>query len=324
MARSAQTDPDFRFKSVKEPAAPPPPADLGPLAQLIDADGKGEWHGHGFNTIWRPHELAPGPNPQDRFLELNLTEETLVFTEINGAIPNRGLEMPDIDLFGLTYLQQIKGLDPAEGLHIEPGIWVNVPTTTDPAEPPTVVRMASIPHGTTILAQGAFLTVPKGPTIDDNNIIPFKIGTPAPPNSDFATAAAIFTELNLAIPTAFRQVSTDVTQAMVENPNSFLQNAIAKQTAAGETITSTTVLIISTAHTPVAGGGTANTAFLEAATAPPGGNATAVEVSAIFWIETVKDAGGKERLQLQYTQLVQLDFNGLRWPHVSVATLHKH
>ncbi|MFI4989654.1 MAG: hypothetical protein ACHQHO_01895 [Solirubrobacterales bacterium] len=23
------------------------------------------------------------------------------------------------------------------------------------------------------------------------------------------------------------------------------------------------------------------------------------------------------------TQLVQLDFNGLRWPHVTVATLHK-
>lgn len=27
--------------------------------------------------------------------------------------------------------------------------------------------------------------------------------------------------------------------------------------------------------------------------------------------------------QLQYTQLVQLDFNGLRWPHITVATLHK-
>ena len=232
--------------------------------------------------------------------------------------------MPDIDLFGLTYLQQIKGVSPVEGLHIEPGIWVNVPTTTDPKEPPTVVRMASIPHGTTILAQGTFLTVPQGPDIADNNIIPFKIGTPTPPNSDFPTAEAIFTELNLEIETPFRQVSEGVTQEMVENPNSVLQDVIAKQTAAGQTITSTTVLIISTAHAPVAGGGTANTAFLEAASAPPGGNATAVEVSAIFWIETVKDGAGQEKLQLQYTQLVQLDFNGLRWPHVTVATLHKH
>jgi hypothetical protein len=316
MATSAQTDPDFKFKSVKAPAAEPPD-DLGPLAQLIDANGTGEWHGRGFNTIWRPHPLAEGG--QDRFLELNLTDEKLVFTKINGAIPNRGLEMPDIDLFGLTYLQQIKGLDPAEGLHIEPGIWANVPATSDPKEPPTVVRMASIPHGTTILAQGTFLTVGKGPDIANNNIIPFKIGTPTPPNSDFHAAEAIFPELDLAIATKFRQKSKDVTQAMVENPNSVLQQDIV-----GQTITSTTVLAISTGHAPVAGGGTANTAFLEAASAPPGGNATAAEVSAIFWIETVKDAGGGTKLQLQYTQLVQLDFNGLRWPHVSVATLHKH
>jgi hypothetical protein len=314
MARGPETDPDFRFKSVSEPAAP----DLGPLAQLIDADGTGEWRGRGFNTIWRPHELALGPIPQDRFLELNLTEEKLVFTEINGAIPNRGLEMHDIDLFGLTYLQQIKGVDPEEGLHIEPGIWVNVPPTEDPKEPATVVRMASIPHGTTILAQGTFLDVGQGPDIADNNIIPFKIGTPTPPNSDFPTAEATFPELNLDIQTQFRQKSKDVTQEMVENPNSVLQKDIV-----GQNITNTTVLVISTAHAPVAGGGTANTAFLEAASAPPGGNATAVEVSAIFWIETVRGDDGEEKLQLQYTQLVQLDFNGLRWPHVSVATLHK-
>jgi hypothetical protein len=313
---SPQTDPDFEFKAVEAPGAEPPD-ELGPLAQLVGEDGKGEWHGDGFNTIWRPHELAKGG--QDRFLELNLTDEKLVFTKINGTIPNRGLEMPDINMFGLTYLQQIKGVDPEEGLHIEPGIWINVPPTTNPAEPPTVVRMASIPHGTTILAQGTFLTVDHGPEIADNNIIPFQIGTPTPPNSDFAAAEAIFTELNLQTPTNFRQVSAGVTKAMVENPNSVLQAVVANQN-----ITSTTVLAISTAHAPVAGGGTANTAFLEAASAPPGGNAKAVEVSAIFWIETVEGEDGHDTLQLQYTQLVQLDFNGLRWPHVTVATLHKH
>ncbi|MGA2454615.1 MAG: heme-binding protein [Solirubrobacteraceae bacterium] len=316
MPTSAQTDPDFAFKAVEAPGAEPPD-ELGPLAQLVGEDGKGEWHGRGFNTIWRPHPLAEGG--QDRFLELNLTDEKLVFSKIEGKIPNRGLEMPDINMFGLTYLQQIKGVDPVEGLHIEPGIWVNVPPTTNPAEPATVVRMASIPHGTTILAQGTFLTVGHGPEIADNNIIPFQIGTPTPPNSDFAAAEAIFTELNLSVATPFRQVSAGVTQAMVENPNSVLQKDIV-----GQDITSTTVLAISTGHTPVAGGGTANTAFLEAASAPPGGNAKAVEVSAIFWIETVKGEDGADKLQLQYTQLVQLDFNGLRWPHVTVATLHKH
>jgi len=312
---SPQTDPGFAYKPVESPAAEPPD-ELGPLAQLVGEDGKGEWEGRGFNTIWRPHPLAEGG--QDHFLELNITSETLVFDRIKGKIPNRGLLMPDINMFGLTYLQQIEGVDPPEGLHIEPGIWVNVPPTTNPAEAATVVRMASIPHGTTILAQGSSVTVNGGPDIKDNNIIPFPIGTTQPPSSSFAAAEATFPELNLGTPTPFRQTSAAVTQAMVENPNSVLQADIA-----GQNITSTTVLEISTAHQPVAGGGTANTAFLEAASSP-GGNAKAAEVSAIFWIETIAGAPGQpDALQLQYTQLVQLDFNGLRWPHVTVATLKK-
>ncbi len=110
-----------------------------------------------------------------------------------------------------------------------------------------------------------------------------------------------------------------MTQELVRNPNSFLQQGIA-----GKKIVNTTILAISTKHTPVKGGGTANTAFLEAATFPPGGNAKAVEVDAIFWIEAIEGEGGQPNmLQLQYTQLVQLDFNGLRWPHVTVATLLK-
>jgi hypothetical protein len=307
---SPQTDPNFLFKAVEKPAAEPV-LDLGPLAQLVGPTGKAKWEGTGFNTIWRPHPLAEG---HSRFLELNLTSEKLEFTAIPGKIPNRGLLMPDINMFGLTYMQQIEGTDPVEGLHIEPGIWAHVPPTTDPDVQSTVVRMASIPHGTTILAQGTFLTVQGGPRIDETNIIPFEPGKNVP---SFAQAEAIFTELNLGVESNFRQVSAGVTEAMVENPNSVLVKAIQ-----GQDIKSTTVLIISTKHQPVPGGGTSNTAFLEAATNPPGGNATAVEVDAIFWIETVADPdGGADILQLQYTQTVQLVFNKLTWPHISVATL---
>ena len=107
MTVTAQTDPDFAFAGLDTPAAPTaeaaaaaaaPAADgapdpLGPLAGL-----EGTWKGHGFNAIWRPHH----PASQDRFLELNLTDETLAFSRINGPIPNRGLAMHDIDMFGLT------------------------------------------------------------------------------------------------------------------------------------------------------------------------------------------------------------------------------
>ena len=314
----AQTDTDFAFSDPEVQArasiASVPATDpLGPLAQL-----PGTWKGHGFNTIWRPHHGG-----QDRFLELNLTTETLVFTRINGPIPNRGLLMPDISMFGITYMQQISEARTGAGLHIEPGIWAHVPATSNPSEPPTVVRMASIPHGTAILAQGAFQFLPGGPPhIPDNNIIPFPIGTPPPANSDFPSGEAAFPELNLSVNSAFRQASHGVTQAMVRNPNSVIQTALAVSLEGGHTMKHRTFLQVSTKHTPVAGGGTANTAFLADASNPPGGNANAVEVDATFWIQTIQE-GSTEKLQLQYTQLVQLDFNGLRWPHVTVATLEK-
>src|ERR1700683_5836575 len=137
MTVTTQTDSDFAFSGLATPAAAESivtaeqvaagqPDPLGHLAALL-----GTWKGNGFNAIWRPHHPS---SPQDRFLELNLTDETLAFTRINGPIPNRGLAMPDIEMFGLTYMQQIAEASTGAGLHIEPGIWASVPETTDPSE----------------------------------------------------------------------------------------------------------------------------------------------------------------------------------------------
>lgn len=277
---------------------------LGPLANL-----PGTWGGirKGFNVIWRPNH-SPG---QDRFLELNLTNESLKFDAISGAIPNRGLQQGDINMFGITYLQQISDANLDAGLHIEPGIWAVVPPTTNPAETATVVRMASIPHGTTILAQGTATGVAGPPSIPNINILPFSIGNP--------TAVFNFSEQILSNPSAFRSPPAQIvgiTQGMVDNPNSVLQTAIA-----GQTILSTTTLQISTTPTaPITGGGTANTAFLAGGASGP--NAVSAFMTATFWIEVVK--GTPNFLQLQYSQLVMLNFNGLSWPHVTVGTLTKN
>ena len=77
----------------------------------------------------RIHCLGIGSASQDRFLECNLTTETLHFDKIDGPIPNRGLLMHDINMFGLRYLQQISQTSDNTGLHIEPGLWVNIPST---------------------------------------------------------------------------------------------------------------------------------------------------------------------------------------------------
>lgn len=232
--------------------------------------------------------------------------------------------MPDIDLFGLTYMQQISGSMSKGGLQIEPGIWANVPHTTDPNEPATVVRMASIPHGTVILAQGVPQVLTGGPqSIPDNNILPFFFGSPPPTNDQFDQVAQTFPELNLSIPTQFRSTPGPpaVTQDMVKNPNSVIQQAL-RASLQGTTMKSRTFLNVSTTSDPIqGGGGTANTAFLAASSHPSGGDAKATEVEATFWIESIAGTGGNpDKLQLQYTQRVQLDFNGIHWPHVTVAT----
>jgi hypothetical protein len=302
---------DFVFQGVPPINTIKP--DLGPLQLLA-----GKWTGHGFNQIWRPfYSIPPDPPGQDHFLELNLTSETLEFDRIVSptGIPNRGFLQPDIPLAGLLYLQKIKDRyikvnhDVDAGIHLETGFWVTVPATTNPNEPTTVVRMASIPHGTTIEAQGIACTISGAPAIPSVSIKPFPIGYPGNPIP--------FPESDLCIATNFRSPSPQnigITQAMVDNPNSVLQTAIAEQV-----ISETTILKISSKYgvlsAPDAGGGTDNIAFL-------GPNAFAAEIDATFWIETVEGPDGRI-CQLQYSQTVLLNFNLLSWPHVSVATLRQ-
>jgi hypothetical protein len=297
---------DFSFQplpaveNATEQPFPEVASPLGPLAPLA-----GNWSGRGFNVIWRPNHTAG----QDRFLELNVTSEQLEFTAIPGSIPNRGFHQPDINMFGLTYLQQISDANLHAGLHIEPGLWVAIPQTTDPKVPPTVARLASIPHGTTILVQGTAAHAAAGPNIPDIGIKPFPLGQPS--------QTIDFPEQTLSQQTSFRTPSAGlvgVTQAMVNNPNTVLHSAIA-----GQHITSTTTLHVTTGDAPVPGGGTANTAFLKGGA--DGANADAVSVTATFWIETLQ--GQTAPTQLQYSQTVLLNFNGLSWPHITVGTLRK-
>lgn len=298
-------------------ATPPAPNPLGLLQGFLGNGAARTWSGTGFNMIWRPN-FNKASGPADFFLELNMTAETLEFSPINGPIPNRGLLQPDINLAGITYLQQIKDSFDNSAQHLEPGLWVNVPTTTNPHEQATVARMGSIPHGVTVNMQGIGLTAPT-PQIAPVSITPFHIGQP--------TNLVHFPEENIAIPSASRTPLNRVpglTQAELTNPNLFLTNVLAHQT-----VLSTTVLIVSSDNTltsgvPSAGGGTDNIAFLTGVGAPPAGgpNAAVPQSQSIFWIERIKgEAGHPDYDQLQYTQRVLLNFNGLSWPHVTVATL---
>lgn len=363
---------DFLFGELRAvhkvaPAVVSPPS-LGPLSAFV-----GDFVGNGFNSIFRPDSTAsptPLPNPvpptppHDNILELNLTSETLSFSKSLGSVPNRGTgAQKDAFLNGVPYVQSISDITihgEKVGIHFEPGIWIHVPATTIPPLGETVSRMASIPHGTTIDAQGLVKPAAPGPpTIAAVDITPIINATKAP----FRFPSQTATDPNtLRIPQDLAPFIAQgtITQAMLDNPNSVLSNLIAKQN-----IISTTTLFISTAPPPPAGlfgGGTDNIAFLlgqPAATAP---NAQATQMTAVFWIETVQvdievpplhvgqhfavkpkpvlpgqrvptfsgivpiDLDVPRKLtrtftQIQYTQTVLLNFNGLTWPHVSVNTL---
>jgi hypothetical protein len=149
-------------------------ANLGLLKELA-----GRWHGGGFNLVARPDS----ENQTATFLELNLTSETLSFTPISSAVPNRGFgTQPDIALYGLTYLQHISDATTGGALHIEPGIWINQPPTVDPVDDPPpagqlVARMANIPHGNSLVAQG--VAVPfSGPPVISPGAQPISGGNP--------------------------------------------------------------------------------------------------------------------------------------------------
>jgi hypothetical protein len=311
--------------------------DLGLLADLA-----GTWHGKGFNLIARPDKQGNAP----LFLELNQTEETLRFDPIATSIPNRGNAQGDIELFGLTYLQKISDSVTGGALHIEPGIWITVPKTDAPAETPSVARMASIPHGNALLAQGSAILVNPLPggtfQIQPANTAPFPQGTPMPagatqggfPEYDLSNQTAAATDSRtpfgdtppIPLPAAINGVPM---QTVVNDPTRLLQQAIQ-----GQSIEKMVVLQIATVTSldfkansvpiPNGGGGIENIAFLET-------NADTALVFATFWIETIKHPA-HHFMQLQYVQTVLLNFPLLSqgkppvpfsWPHVSIATLRK-
>jgi hypothetical protein len=327
--------------------APPPPATphLGPLAAF-----KGTFHGNGFNQIFRPDlgtpTKLPVAVPSDNLLELNLTSHTLSFSPQFGTVPNRGEVTPSIFLTGLSYLLTVTDItNPAKpvGIHFEPGLWMHIPKTETPDEGATLVRMASIPHGTTLCAQGTWRAFSGAPTIPAVNITPSSGAFPSQTASNSRTAR---------IPQDLTQFIKDgtITQAILDDPNTVLRNASAHQTI----LSTIEIGVGTTPQSPLVGGGTDNIGFLLP-------NAQSLDMGCAFWIETVEQtltvprwtpgqppmaipgqaAGGTAPVflvtpptaitqprqikvtstQIQFSQTVILSFFGITWPHASVATL---
>jgi hypothetical protein len=327
---------------------------LGFLAELA-----GTWEGEGFNLIARPDKQGGSP----LFLELNQTFEVLSFIPISSSIPNRGDVVDDIELFGLTYLQKITDIVTKGALHIEPGIWVHIPSQDqDNGATQSVARMGTIPHGNAILAEGTAIKIAPftGNPFDPDklsavNTAPFAVGGPMPipgtqggfPPYDLAntTPAAVNFRTpagdSPATPLPANILGVPM-QKVINDPTLLLTAALA-----GQTIETMVVINISSVASlqqvqpdqngkpqppktitfAGGGGGLENIPFLQK-------NADAATIFATFWIEKIKGpTPGTGFFQLQYVQTVFLNFPVVKpntppgalltWPHVSIATLRK-
>lgn len=256
---------------------------FGPLTDLI-----GTWVGRkGWN-------LVAVPNQKGGFLLLvQPYTETLTITPLSTPTPNRGThivqQVPTL-LYSLSIHSNVDG----SLLHAENGTWLLLQECPDEF---SIARQASVPHGDSLLALGGSSVTPGAPVIPDISTLPIT----GPGSKPLGYTDPYLTPLE-----GFNKV----------NPNATLRDAIA-----GQTITSTTTISVSTANK----GGITNIPFIVQ-------NANTTSFEATFWIETVKNPNtGGSFLQLQYSQNSIIEFipqfhdpaKLIQWPHVNINTLVK-
>jgi hypothetical protein len=130
------------------------------------------------------------------------------------------------------------------------------------------------------------LTVAGGPQINKVDITPFPIGNPGGripvPSQQVVASGTPRIPRDLSVAPA-------ITQDLVDDPNTLLRNHIA-----GMTILSTNVLLIDTRQSAIPGAGTD---ISDGA----GPDANAIEMSAIFWVETVEAEIQVDQLDAGYS-----------------------
>jgi hypothetical protein len=278
---------------------------LGPLAEL-----PGTWMGHGFNLIALPKNVGDSDEGLPFRVLLNSTEETLTVAPIGAPIVNRAVGVvgsdfgqTDIAFLGLHYLQRVTDALTHEALHLETGQWLNLPSDVQNGTTKNnIVRLATIPHGVSLIAQGVAAKMVGAPTIAPAAMLPMDA------NGNEVTEGYLGPYDKASLPPG-------VPAEAVRNPNLMLTNALA-----GQNIVETVILKVKAIPDGQSGDqetrDIANIPHLRRA-------ARVVDFSAAVYIETVQQADGKRFMQLQYTQTIILNFERINWPHLTVATLVK-
>jgi hypothetical protein len=265
---------------------------FGPLSQLI-----GTWTGNkGVNLIAVPDQKG------EFKLLVAPYYETLTVTPLSSPTPNRGLKTIE-QIPTLMYSLRIHNSLDNSLMHAENGIWELLDGSPN-NNGYNLARISTIPHGDAVMALGNSSVTNGRPNID-KTLSSLPTGNLPP----------IFGYADVYTPT----IVPGFTNA---TPNTYLTNYLDAQEKAGQVITSTTTLAVSTIDT---GGGINNIPSINK-------NADATDFLSFHWIETVKDnKTGKTFQQLQYSQKTNIDFpiktnkpgETIHWAHINVNTLIK-
>lgn len=321
--------------------------DLGPLEQLL-----GTWvgQGTGWNMIPLPFQEAPAAPAGFKFRVLmNQYDEDLRFTFVDDDVPNRGLSRPDDAdpdqlVVALDYQQKIvqvaaedrpasQGLAGLPGLpiHHEPGLWLyekNRRTRDDVIQDDQVgevvldvARLASIPHGNSVLAVGHSSVVEGPPEIPRISGLPSgRFEDVLTPEYDFRSDPYLEPYLHYVDHPFVGNVGFPGFPGF--NPADM--NELLRLANQGVDVVRTTTLTVDTATRSA---GISNVPFSVREAEP-------VSMRSTFWIQELAETDelGNPRLRLQYSQVVMLQFFRPReddhpgralWPHISINTLEK-
>ena len=330
--------------------------ELGPLNLL---PGKWQGTGTGWNMIALPFDQAPFKfrilmNQYDETLDFSFVADNVENRGLDGVLDNSdnpsNSSTDDQFVATLDYQQVIKqrvaednpdsgGLagPPDKAIHHEPGLWLymkNLRTIDkDIAAAPgggievadavlKVARLATIPHGNSVLALGTATCESGMPEIPPISGLPIgRFEDLASPDYDFLTDPYLAPYKHY-IEYPFKGDRCDDSKFPGFNPRDM--NEILRFANRGVDIARTTVLTVDTTRQDA---GVVNAPFVTKQAEP-------VSMKSTFWIQELKDEykKGRPKLRLQYSQIVMMDFfrpredghpDRARWPHISINTLEK-
>ena len=297
---------------------------------------------------------APPPAGFKFRVLMNQYNETLQFKFVDDGVPNRGLVRPgnggvaDQKVATVDYQQAIEQIVaedmPPSGLagpadlpiHHEPGLFLyekNLLAKTDVFDGKNakvvdldIARLASIPHGNSVLGLGKHRVCDGMPTIPKLSGLPSgRFEDVTTPDYDFRDSSApdpYLAPYKHYIDHPFMGNVAGVAGFPGFSPADM--NAILRFANEDVNIVKTTVF---TFDTTIRSGGITSVPFTKREADP-------VSMKSTFWLQELaeKDRDGKPKLRMQYSQVVMLNFFAPRedefperasWPHISIATLEK-